>query len=186
MAPHSPDRPTWNNRADHYSPPLLPKDMRSSTNNLAARRSPSLPPQTAGLSSIPESSWDQPRMSNRYEVASKNAERIVPGADPRLLRRPSSTSLPDTVEKFETSPPTSKPDMNLTLSTAPTDPVTPAPGPTAAAEPPSSFNKCRICDKKVFGSASLCFTCKGTKPGTSNVAVKTSPLFPKRQNWIQK
>jgi hypothetical protein len=178
MARHSPERSTRYNRTDHYSPPLSSKDMWSSTNDLAATPSPSLPLQVAALSSIPESSWDRPSMSNMYEAASEMSERKGPGVDPQLLRHPSSTSVQETVDNSETFLATSKPDTNLTLSTAPTDPVTPAPGPPTAAEPPSSFNKCRICDKKVFGSASLCFTCKGTKLVTSNGVVKTSPFVP--------
>ena len=114
-------------------------------------------------------------MSNMDGPTSDKAERKVNGADPRLLRRPSSISPQDNVENSETLRATSETDIKITSTNFPTDPVTPAPGPTTAIEPSTSFSKCTICEKKVFGSASLCFTCKGTRAATSKAVVKSSP-----------
>ena len=117
-------------------------------------------------------------MSNINGPASKKAEPKVVGADPRLLRHPSSVSLQGPVEKSETFLAPSKTGMNNTSISPATEPVTPVPGPTNVIESSSSFKKCGTCDKKVFGSASLCFGCKGAKPMTSKDVVKSFPFFP--------
>src|ERR1700722_14902744 len=155
------------------------KDMRSPANGLAARRSPSLPRHGVVTSSLPESSWARPTISNLDGPTSDKPEQKVVGTDPRLLKRPNSMSVQENVENSDTFIATSKTDINPTPTTAPTDPVTPTPGLNTAIESASSFTKCRLCDKKVFGSASLCFTCKGTKPPIPNTVVKSSPFVPK-------
>jgi hypothetical protein len=180
MAPRSPERSLRNSRADHYSPPMSSKDMRSPANGLAARRSPSLPRHGVVTPSLPESSWARPTISNLDGPTSDKPEQKVVSTDPRLLRRPSSMSAQENVESFDTFTATSKTDINLTLTTVPTDPVTPTPGLNTAIESASAFTKCKLCDKKVFGSASLCFTCKGAKPAKPNVVVKSSPFVPEK------
>jgi hypothetical protein len=178
MAPRSPERSLRNSRADHYSPPMPSKDMRSPANGLAARRSPSLPRHGVVTSSIPESSWARPTVSNLDGSASDKSEQKIVGADPRLLRRPSSMSVQENVENLDTFQTTSKTDINLTLTAVSTDPVTPTSGLNTTIEPASSFSKCRLCDKRVFGSASLCVTCKSTKPSIPSNVVKPTPFVP--------
>ena len=150
--------------------------MHSPTSGLAPEHSPSSPELAAVSSSLRESSWDRPVVSNIDGPAGKKAEPKFVGADPRLLRHPSSVSLQGPVEKSETFLATSKTSMNNTSISLATEPVTPVPGPTNVIEPSSSFKKCGTCDKKVFGSASLCFGCKGTKSTTSQDVVKSSPF----------
>lgn len=171
VPPLSPDRVTKNGRIDHYSPLPSPNELRSSTEDLSARRSPLLRP-AAVSSSIPEPSGARPTMSNSDMPASNKAEQNAVTVDPRLSRCPSSLR----VDNSETFIQKSTTDMTTPSSTLPTDPVTPGPGATTTTELSSSYNKCRMCDKKVFGSASLCFTCKGTKPATSKAVMKSSPF----------
>ena len=174
-APCSPDRFSKSVRADHYSPPLSPVHMWSPATGLAARRLP-LPELTGASPSIPESSWDRPALSNTDGPTIDKAEQKTARVDPRLLRVPSSVSVNDNLGKPK--PLLAKPDMKITSVTAPMEPITPAAGPTNGVELSSSFNKCAICDKKVLRSASLCFTCKSTKPATSEAVVKSSPSVP--------
>jgi hypothetical protein len=147
-------------------------------NGLSGRRSPSLPRHGVVTSSIPESSWARPTISNLDGSASDKSEQKIVGADPRLLRRPSSMSAQENVENLDTFQATSKTDINLTLSTVSTDPVTPTSGLNVTIEPASLLSKCRLCDKRVLGSASLCIACKGTKPAMPNDVVKPTPFVP--------
>lgn len=177
-APRLSDTFIRNSRADHYSPPVSPRDMRSPVNDLPARRSPSLPRNAAVSSSIPQSSGDRPTMSKTDRTASDKVDQKVIGVDPRLARRPSSMSMQDSAGNSETILKTVEPDVNTTSTAAPTEPITPALGPPNEIEPSTSFNKCRSCEKKVFGSASLCFTCKGMKPARPTAVVKPSLIIP--------
>jgi hypothetical protein len=152
------------------------KDMRSPANGITARRSPSLPRHGVVTSSIPEPSRARSTISNLDGTASDKSEQKVIGADPRLVRRPSSISVQENVGNLDASQATSKTDMDVTVTTVPTEPVTPAPGLNITIESASSYSKCRLCDKRVFGSASLCFTCKGAKPSMPNDVIKSTPF----------
>ena len=110
-------------------------------------------------------------MTNADGPASNKAQNGAT-ADPRLSRGLNSVK----VDNSETSLKASTSDMTGPSSTLLKDAVTAGPGTTTTNEVSTSFSKCQMCDKRVFGSALLCVTCKGSKPAMSNTVVKSSPF----------